>query len=286
MSQMLTWITPWEFSPTVLLSCLLAGALYLRGLRSAVAPGGSVSRWRTTSFFVGLVLIYLVLQSYFDFLSQHMFWVHRLQHLVLHHLGPFLVMIAMPGEVMERGLPGWSRRPVLALLDNRVVRFIYRVLQNPLVASVLFVGLIYLWLTPSIHFVAMLSVPLYKIMNWSMVLDGLLFWWLIVDPRPPALHRTPRYPVRILMLWGVMLPQIVLGAYIALSRHELYDAYSVCGRAWPISPLTDQEYGGLITWIPSAMMSVIGGLVVLRFWTRSGGQVRNRRAGVAAVEQA
>ncbi|MEJ2687170.1 MAG: cytochrome c oxidase assembly protein [Gammaproteobacteria bacterium] len=286
MSQMLTWITPWEFSPTVLLSCLLAGALYLRGLRSAAAPGGAVSRWRTTSFFVGLVLIYLVLQSYFDFLSQHMFWVHRLQHLVLHHLGPFLVMMAMPGEVMERGLPGWSRRPVLALLDNRVVRFIYRVLQNPLVASVLFVGLIYLWLTPSIHFVAMLSVPLYKIMNWSMVLDGLLFWWLIVDPRPPGLHRTPRYPIRILMLWGVMLPQIVLGAYIALSRHELYDAYSVCGRAWPISPLTDQEYGGLITWIPSAMMSVIGGLVVLRFWTRSGGQGRNRRAGLAAAEQA
>lgn len=286
MSQMLTWITPWEFSPTVLLSCLLAGALYLRGLRRTTAPDATVSRWRTTSFFVGLVLIYLVLQSYFDFLSQHMFWVHRLQHLVLHHLGPFLVMIAMPGEVMERGLPGWSRRPVLALLRNRAVRVVYRILQNPLIASVLFVGLIYLWLTPSIHFVAMLSAPLYKVMNWSMVLDGLLFWWLIVDPRSPSEHRTPRYPVRILMLWGVMLPQIVLGAYIALSRHELYDAYSVCGRAWPISPLTDQEYGGLITWIPSAMMSVVGGLVVLRLWTRSGGRVRTRRARVAAVEQA
>ncbi|MEJ2644629.1 MAG: cytochrome c oxidase assembly protein [Gammaproteobacteria bacterium] len=286
MSQMLTWITPWEFSPTVLLSCLLAGALYLRGLQRTTAPDAPVSRWRTTSFFVGLVLIYLVLQSYFDFLSQHMFWVHRLQHLVLHHLGPFLVMIAMPGEVMERGLPGWSRRPVLALLRNRAVRIMYRILQNPLIASVLFVGLIYLWLTPGIHFVAMLSAPLYKVMNWSMVLDGLLFWWLIVDPRSPGEHRTPRYPVRILMLWGVMLPQIVLGAYIALSRHELYDAYSVCGRAWPISPLTDQEYGGLITWIPSAMMSVVGGLVVLRLWTRSGGRVRTRRAGVAAVEQA
>ncbi|MGA7800113.1 MAG: cytochrome c oxidase assembly protein [Gammaproteobacteria bacterium] len=286
MSHMLTWITPWEFSPTVLLSCLLASALYLRGLGRKKATGESVSGWRTGSFFVGLVLIYLVLQTYFDFLSQHMFWVHRLQHLVLHHLGPFLVMIALPGEVMEQGLPAWSRPPILALLRSRGVRLAYRVLQNPVIASVLFVGLIYLWLTPSIHFVAMLSAPLYKVMNWSMLVDGLLFWWLIVDPRPPQMYRTPRHPIRILMLWGVMLPQIALGAYIALSRHELYDAYSVCGRAWPISPLTDQEYGGLITWIPSAMMSVVGGLVVLRLWTRSGGRVRSGQPTLPAVDQA
>ncbi|HET7370988.1 MAG TPA: hypothetical protein VFK45_09130, partial [Gammaproteobacteria bacterium] len=30
--------------------------------------------------------------------------------------------------------------------------------------------------------------------------------------------------------------------------------------------LTDQRIGGLITWIPAAMMSVLGGIIVLRRW--------------------
>jgi putative membrane protein len=55
---------------------------------------------------------------------------------------------------------------------------------------------------------------------------------------------------------------------IALSSKILYNVYSVCGRAWPISPITDQEIGGLITWIPSAMMSVLGILLVIRLWRR------------------
>jgi len=65
-----------------------------------------------------------------------------------------------------------------------------------------------------------------------------------------------------------MVLQIVVGAYIALSKHVLYDVYSVCGRAWPISPLTDQTIGGLTTWIPAAMMSVVGILLVIRMWMK------------------
>jgi putative membrane protein len=33
--------------------------------------------------------------------------------------------------------------------------------------------------------------------------------------------------------------------------------------------MTDQTLGGLLTWIPPAMMSVVGALIVLRFWLYS-----------------
>jgi putative membrane protein len=65
-----------------------------------------------------------------------------------------------------------------------------------------------------------------------------------------------------------MVLQIIIGAYIGLSKHVLYDVYAVCGRAWPISPLTDQTIGGLTTWIPAAMMSVIAIILVIRMWMR------------------
>ncbi len=33
--------------------------------------------------------------------------------------------------------------------------------------------------------------------------------------------------------------------------------YAACGRAWDLSPMDDQQLGGLLTWIPAAMMSLV-----------------------------
>jgi putative membrane protein len=266
---LVTLLTPWEFSPAVPVACAAAGALYWRGCRRRSQAGLATRVGRTLSFYVGLVLIYGVMQTYVDYLSQHMFWVHRAQHLVLHHLGPFLIMLAVPHEVLGCGLPVRLREQVLLpLWRSPPVRLPYRIVQNPLVSPLLFVGLIYFWLMPSVHFEAMLSASRYQLMNWSMVVDGLLFWWLVLDPRSPREHGALGYPARIVLLWAIMLPQIGIGAHIALSKPVLYDVYSVCGRAWPVSPLVDQETGGIITWIPAAMMSVLAILLVLRMWMR------------------
>jgi putative membrane protein len=133
---------------------------------------------------------------------------------------------------MGEALPTRLReRVLLPLWRSRTLRYPYPVLQNPLLASGLFVGLIVLWLRPAVHFDAMLSAPLYQLMSWSMVIDGVLFWWLMIDPRPLQPQRTLRYPIRILMLWAIMLPQIAIGAHIALGNSELFDVYSVRDNA-------------------------------------------------------
>jgi putative membrane protein len=244
MQSLFTYLSPWEFSPVVLFSCVGAAVLFWLGMRQRRLEGLRTGFWRTLSFFVGLLMIYAVM-----------------------HLAPFLIALAAPHEILGRGVPlRWRRQILLPLWNSFPVRVTYRFVQSPFVAPLLFVGLIYFWLIPSIHFDAMLSDTLYKVMNWSMLLDGLLFWWLMMDNRMPREHRTIRYPVRILILFIVMIVQIVIGAHIALSDSVLYDVYSVCGRAWPISPLTDQSIGGLTTWIPAAMMSVIGILLVIRIW--------------------
>lgn len=271
MTSFITYISPWEFSPTVLLGSSTAATLFWRGQRAKRRNGRKIGIWRGLSFYSGLVSIYVVMQTYVDYLSQHMFWVHRVQHLVLHHLGPFLILLAIPHEVMADGMPrSWQQNVFSPIWNSRLVKGGYRLLQNPVVAPAIFVGLIYLWLIPSVHFEAMLSSNRYELMNWSMLIDGFLFWWLILDPRTPTQHRTLSYAIRILILWVVMVLQIIIGAYIALSKHVLYDVYNVCGRAWPISPLTDQTIGGLTTWIPAAMMSVVGILLVIRMWMKQG----------------
>jgi len=265
----LAFFVPWEFSLPVQISVWAALVLYWNGLRNS-APEERPPTGAVLAFVTGVALMYLVTQTLLDYWSQYMFFVHRAQHLVLHHLAPFLIALAMPAPVLARGLPA----PVRAWFVRRErLRAIwvrsYRALQQPFVACVLFVGLIAFWLTPDIHFDAMLSSTLYWLMNWSMALDGLLFWWLMFERGSGGI--TPRlgYGTRVLLLAAVMVPQIIIGASITFADRVWFDVYAVCGRAWPLDPLTDQHLGGLITWIPAAMMSVVGALVVLRFWIHS-----------------
>lgn len=258
-----SYLLPWEFSPTVFLTCAISALLYARGLGVLRRRGCAVGFGRPLAFFVGLAANYLVLQTYFDYLSQHMFWVHRLQHLILHHIGPVLLVLAAPAEVMRLGTPASLQRQLQALSRQRLVQRCCGFLQHPIVAPALFVGLIYFWLLPAIHFSAMLDANRYRLMNWSMALDGILFWWLMLTPRAPRGPASLGYGQRILILCVVAVIQILLGAHIALHKSVLYDVYDLCGRAWALSPLVDQEFGGLLTWIPAAMMSGFGVLVVL-----------------------
>ncbi|HEY6455267.1 MAG TPA: cytochrome c oxidase assembly protein [Steroidobacteraceae bacterium] len=264
----LGYLAPWEFSPTAALSCVACVAVYMRGLRAGGPPELAPRWWRTLSFVLGVTLVYVVLQTRIDYYSQHMFWVHRLQHLILHHVCPMLIVLAVPGATLTRGLPiTWQRT-----LEQRTRvlwwRWIVRIVQQPLIASVLFVGVIGFWLIPSIHFTAMLDVRRYRAMNWSMLIDGLLFWWLVLTPRAVQGCASIRYFYRAIMVVGVTFPQIFIGAYITLHRSVLYGVYGICGRAWAISPMLDQQLGGLLTWIPPAMMSLLGLLIVLHLMFR------------------
>lgn len=261
--KIIEFLTPWEFSPALMMFVIGLGVLYYLGMRATEQADKTAKYyWQTTSFYIGLMSIYVVSHTYLDYLSQYMFWVHRFQHLVLHHLAP-LLMILGGMEIIGKSLPtrlvNWSALPAVIRLP---IEWPYRLIQHPVIAPIIFVGLIYLWLIPDIHFAAMLSQKLYYLMNWSMLIDGLLFWWLILGPDWKGEGKG--FGVRIVMLLVVVVPQQLLGAYLTLSSSVIYDVYEVCGRAWPISPMADQIYGGIITWIPASMMSVLGLILVLR----------------------
>lgn len=257
---LLDYLKPYDFSPLTVLSFMLVLGFYGIGLLRMPEEDrpGPV---RIVVFVLGVMICYGVMQTRFDYYSQYMFFVHRGQHLILHHLGPILIALSNPLPVMRF----WYGKMSSGLKSGlRPLGWVYRFLQHPLIASVLFVGLIYFWLWPPIHFDAMLSRNLYWVMNWSMLVDGMLFWWLIFDPRPPAITSSLGYGKRILLLALVAIPQMILGAMIVFARDMVYDVYEVCGRAWPMAPETDQLLGGLLTWIPPAMMSILGILIILR----------------------
>jgi putative membrane protein len=190
-----------------------------------------------------------------------MFFLNRIQHVVMHHLGPFLIALGFGGATVTAGMP----KPLRHFLGNGVFRRALAAVQHPIVAPVVFVGLFYFWLVPPVHFRAMIDPRLYRVMNWSMVGDGLLFWSLVLDPRssPPA---RLSFMLRAALPIAIMFPQIALGALISFASRDIYPYYAFCGRLIPsISAVTDQNIGGIVVWIPSAMMSVIAVVLVLNF---------------------
>ncbi len=244
---------PWDFSPVEFFSISLAFLWFLRGLATESARPRPET-WRAVSFVAGLGVIYLVLQTRFDYWAQHLFLLNRVQHVVMHHLGPFLLALAGAGDTLRRGMPSWVRRAA----ESRPVSAISSVLQRPWIAGVLFAGSFFFWLIPPIHFRAMLDARLYQLMNWTMVVDGILFWSLALDSRPKPPARIS-FGARIGLILGVMIPQVVLGALLTVWPRSLYPSYDLCGRMLPsMSALTDQHLGGAIVWIPPGILSMAG----------------------------
>lgn len=249
---------PWEFSFSWFYATAFPLWWYFRGV-ARTPTEDRPSLWRTVTFLLGAAAIYIVLQTRFEYLAEHMFFLNRFQHIVMHHLGPLLIALAWPWRTILIGMPDSIRR----IAEGPVVARFLHVMRRPLLAALLFVGLVAFWLVPSIHFRAMIDPRLYLAMNWSMVVDGILFWSLVLDPRAAA-EAGISFGMRAALSAGVMFPQILIGAIIALSRTDLYTFYTWCGRIFPtIGAIDDQHYGGLIVWIPPAMMSVLGVLLVL-----------------------
>ncbi len=255
-------IAPWEFSWSEYLAAAFGLWWYARGLLRS--PPAARPPWsKRILYLTGVAMIYAVLQTRFLYLAEHMFFLHRVQHIVMHHLGPFLIALAWPGEVLARGMPGWALR--LAL--SRKARRVCAAIQQPVVAAVLFVGLVFLWLYPPLHFRAMVDARLYALMNWSMVVDGIFFFCLVLDPLPVTSSGLS-LAGRIVLALSVQIPQIALGGVLAAATRDLYPWYDLCGRIFPgINAATDQELGAFVILFPGGMMSAVAALILLgRLW--------------------
>jgi putative membrane protein len=136
--------------------------------------------------------------------------------------------------------------------------------------------LILIWLIPSMQTLAMLDWRIYRFMNWSMLFSGFSYWWLVLDHRPQPPGRMTA-GMRVLSPGITMTPQILAGAIVTFSKTDLYPIFEICGRAFTFNVLTAQLVGGVIMWVPAAIIESVGGLLALRQWLRLSRSGRIRR---------
>lgn len=255
----------WPFEPEILAGVSIAAALYLAGWTRRSARTASVSAWRHASFFAGLAMLLIALQSPLDALADHSFTMHQVQHLLLAALGPMLLLLAAPQTLLVAGMPDAIRKYVLApLLVNRPVQATFAFLAHPVVATFILIAAVYFWHLPKYHNLSVIDVPIHYVMHVTMLVSGLFFFWRVLDPRSSPVGAG--YGARVVMASVAMAAGMPLSAYITFKSAVLYPAYDVKGRLWGLDALLDERFGGLIMWIPGGIVFGVLLLIVMRIW--------------------
>ena len=257
--------TAWNPNPLPTLLLFVAAYLYVTGLGRWQRPSHPVSAWQRISFFSGLLAIFLALQSPLDALAQHMLSFHQVQHFLLRMVAPLLLLLGAPLTPILRGLPSWALMGVVKpVVKNHWARGVYDLITNPVLTTVLFLGFLGFWQVPGPHNLALRNTLIHELMHFTMLSSGLLFYWLVIDPKP---HRSRlHYGLRVLYQGLIIIPNTFLGAAITFAREPIYSGYADVEQPFNISLLTDQQLGGMLLWVPGDMMSILVAGVVMVMW--------------------
>jgi putative membrane protein len=237
---------------TVIGILALAG---LYGWRARVHRAGTAGQ--KALFVTGLLTLFFALNGpLHDLSDDFLFSAHMVQHLVL-------VFAVAP--LLLAGTPGAMLRPAL---DWPGVGPLARWLTRPTIAYVLFNVAFAAWHLPPLYNLAMAEHPIHIVEHLMFLVVAVIMWWPLLSPLP-ELPRLP-YPGQMLYCFLMSVPMSIVAVYVALADHILYPAYAAAPRVTSLSPMADQQLGGLIMWIPGAFF-LIGVMTVVFFkWAAAG----------------
>lgn len=258
----------WHAEPAVLLVVGLSAMLYARGvgrLWSRAGVGRGIPRWRFNCFAAGLVVLLLALVSPLDALGGALFSAHMVQHEVLMLVAAPLLVLGLPLVPLLWALPLEWRRRVGRLAKGPVVRPTWRMLTHPITAWLLYAIALWVWHAPALYQATLNSERIHAAQHASFTGSAILFWWVLLHP---ARVRRKEYATSVLYVFTTAVHGSLLGALLTFAREPWYPAYAPATPAWGLSPLDDQQLGGLIMWIPPGFLYLAIALTVLGVWLR------------------
>jgi putative membrane protein len=184
--------------------------------------------------------------------ERYLLSAHMVQHLLITLVVPPLLLL---------GTPGWMLRP---LLRWPPVRGAARALLAPVPAFLLFNAVFAMWHVPVVYELSLRVAPLHALEHAAFAGLALLTWWPVFGP-VPEFPRLP-YGAQVVYLFFESLPPTAVGAIIALAERPLYPTYWAAPRVFGLDARADQQLGGLIMWIPGALVYFLVLTVVFFLW--------------------
>ena len=276
------WLKPllalgWNWDPWILMSLFLASAGYLVGLLRIPASVRTVlfGARRYLSFAAGIASLFIVLISPLDGLDDELFSAHMVQHMVLMLVAPPLLVSGRPTLAWLWAFPLSTRRMMGRIwVKTRLGNYLHRIF-TPTVVWILCSAALWFWHLPAPFAWSLASEPIHALEHICFFATSLMFWSLVLEP---ISKRRIGYGITIVFVMTFGLQMGLLGALLTFAGHPLYAAYFQTTEHWGLSPLEDQQVGGLSMWIPASLvhLATLGALVTS--WMR-----QDERLSIAAA---
>jgi len=237
----------WHPHPSVWL--LLGGiwVAYVVAVRRhrIVAGEPSDRRRRTTLFSFGMAFLWLGADwPVHDLAEGYLYSVHMSQHLLFTLVAPPLLIA---------GMPAWMWRDILR---PRWLFVVFRFLTRPVVALILFNGLLLFTHWPEVVEASVRSELTHFTLHVLLVGSAIVMWWPVMSPLVELPALTP--PAQMMYLFAQSLTPTIPASFLTFGHTLLYPVYGTFPRIWGISALNDQLIAGLL-------MKLVGGFILWGF---------------------
>jgi putative membrane protein len=244
----------------------VAALLYCRGL-VRLWPHVRARRevaWRAGAFSMGWLSLALALLSPLDTYAAGSFALHMIQHESLMLIAAPLLVLGRALPIFLWALPGGARRVAATASRAHAIRTIWSRLTSPLSAWSLHAAALWLWHVPALFNAALANPVVHDWQHVSFLLTALVFWH--------ALLRHGSHPTRgmaVVYLFTTTVHTGVLGALLTFARAPLYSGLDRgLSYYWGLTALEEQQLGGLIMWVPGALVYVGIALALAARWIR------------------
>jgi putative membrane protein len=258
--------TAWELDPGVVIPIVLSAYLYFRGASAA----RGVSAARQFYFWAGLAVLAVALVSPLHPLGEVLFSAHMAQHEILMLVAAPLLVVSRPLIPLLWGLPSGWRRPVGKWSRSSPVQKFWSLISDPLSAWWIHAVALWTWHVPALFQATLRSEWIHTAQHLSFFLSALLFWESLVEARG-------RMGQSVFYVFTTALHTGILGALLTFAPVVLYPAYNATTRPWGLTPLEDQQVGGLIMWVPAGVVYLGAGLMMFATWLRESEALTRRR---------
>jgi putative membrane protein len=248
----------WTFDPGVVVPLVICAILYYLGIyRSKVVP-----RMQIVAFTAGLVSLALALISPLHALGEALFSAHMVQHEILMLISAPLLVLGRPLVPLLWALPMSWRRGIGQAVKTAPVRSVWDTITHPLIAWGIELVVLWAWHTPALFEKTLTSESMHAAQHISFLFASLLFWWAVFQGG----ERRMGYGMSVIYIFTTAVHSTVLGALLALSPKLWYPGYATTTGAWGLTPLQDQQIGGLIMWVPAGIVYLVAALWLFSLW--------------------
>jgi putative membrane protein len=278
------WRT-WSFDPLVIISLVISAAVYGLGIYNlwrASQKGSGVSFWEVSAFTGGWLALVLALVSPLHPWGEVLFSAHMTQHEILMLVAAPLFVLSRPFVATLWAMPRNLRKSVNGAIKTNSVQSAWHFVTNPFAAWLIHALALWTWHIPFLFQATLKSDLVHTLQHMSFFLSALLFWWAIMASPRGAVS----YGAGVLYLFTTSVHSGLLGVFLTLTTKLWYPVYEKSTASWGLTPIEDQQIGGLIMWIPAGVVYIIAGLLMFAGWLReSEKRVRQREQKMLSVEQ-